>query len=44
MADVHGATAPAVAHHFADAEQQKAAAPLGIWVFLATEARMVSGE
>jgi cytochrome c oxidase subunit 3 len=35
--------APAVAHHFDDAEQQREAATLGMWVFLATEVMFFGG-
>jgi cytochrome c oxidase subunit 3 len=34
---------PALAHHFDDLEQQRAAASLGMWVFLATEAMLFGG-
>jgi cytochrome c oxidase subunit 3 len=35
--------APAVAHHFDDAEQQHEAATLGMWVFLVTEVMFFGG-
>jgi cytochrome c oxidase subunit 3 len=34
---------PYVAHHFHDAEQQRSAAELGMWVFLATEVMFFGG-
>ena len=34
---------PAVLHHFADAEQQKESATLGMWLFLATEVLLFAG-
>src|ERR1051325_10331224 len=38
------ATKPtALAHHFADLEQQHEAASLGMWIFLATEAMFFGG-
>jgi cytochrome c oxidase subunit III len=34
---------PALLHHFADAEQQKNAASLGMWLFLVTEIMFFGG-
>ena len=34
---------PALQHHFSDAEQQKNAASLGMWLFLATEIMFFGG-
>jgi cytochrome c oxidase subunit III len=34
---------PALRHHFADAEQQRSAASLGMWLFLATEVMFFGG-
>ena len=42
MAD-HAGTAEHVAHQFDDAGQQKAAAELGMWIFLATEVMFFGG-
>ncbi len=42
MAD-HAATAEHVAHQFDDAGQQKLAAELGMWIFLATEVMFFGG-
>jgi cytochrome c oxidase subunit 3 len=40
---VHSARGGALAHHFADLEQQKEAATLGMWVFLVTEVLFFGG-
>src|SRR5206468_8820314 len=39
----HGAAVDHVAHQFDDAEQQKLAAELGMWIFLATEVMFFGG-
>jgi cytochrome c oxidase subunit 3 len=41
--EAHAAFNPAVLHHFADAEQQRNSANLGMWVFLATELMFFGG-
>lgn len=47
MADSHAAVeqvhGPELRHHFADAEQQRQASALGIWLFLATEVMFFGG-
>jgi cytochrome c oxidase subunit 3 len=39
----HEAHNPALLHHFADAQQQKNAASLGMWLFLVTEIMFFGG-
>ena len=39
----HEAHSPALLHHFADAQQQKNAASLGMWLFLVTEIMFFGG-
>ena len=44
MADAHTATPhPALVHHFEGLEQQKEAASLGMWVFIAQEVMFFGG-
>jgi cytochrome c oxidase subunit III len=43
MAINHGTHHPALAHHFADLEQQKEALNLGMWIFLVTELMIFGG-
>jgi cytochrome c oxidase subunit 3 len=43
MPHAHAAHHPALAHHFDDLAQQKAAATLGMWVFLVTEVLFFGG-
>ena len=39
----HEAHNPALLHHFSDAQQQKNAASLGMWLFLVTEIMFFGG-
>jgi cytochrome c oxidase subunit 3 len=41
--EAHAANNPALLHHFAEPEQQRNAASLGMWVFLATELMFFGG-
>ena len=43
MSDVTVPMTPVVAHHFDDAEQQREAASLGMWIFLITEIMFFGG-
>jgi cytochrome c oxidase subunit 3 len=41
--EAHGAQDPALLHHFAEPQQQRDAASLGMWIFLATEVMFFGG-